>query len=196
MKAPFVTTFLLFFIFSHTQKDSAYPSIANGLVKDILEKHFSIEKIYVANDLDSFSIAEIKRSIGNGRFIKTIRFEDNHTAVDSLILNAEEIAFIGHKLKDQGKSWLSNSFENVVLVPQDTVDHIFYKVTDPWKYLHNNYGYRLYTLSNPIFLRNNSLCLFYWSYVCDPLCGHGVLSFYKRESGKWKYYWRLLTWDN
>lgn len=45
-----------------------------------------------------------------------------------------------------------------------------------------------YYFSDPIFLRNNKYCFFYWHYSCGITCGSGSLILYKKVRGKWRFF--------
>ncbi|GCC50951.1 hypothetical protein SanaruYs_11700 [Chryseotalea sanaruensis] len=76
----------------------------------------------------------------------------------------------------------------IKLIPKkeiDSLDREFAKLPIDFS---KTYGYySLYSLRKPIFLRDNSLCVFYYNYRCGDLCGAMEFAIYKRdESTKWK----------
>jgi hypothetical protein len=76
----------------------------------------------------------------------------------------------------------------IKLIPKkevDSLDQVFSKLPIDFR---KTYGYySLYSLRKPIFLRDNSLCVFYYNYRCGDLCGAMEFAIYKRdESTNWK----------
>ena len=54
----------------------------------------------------------------------------------------------------------------------------------------------LYTMTRPIFLRNNLLCIFEYSYHCGRLCAYGKSAVYRRVDGKWQTYRIVYEWKS
>jgi hypothetical protein len=177
--------FLSYCLSLYGQQSTTCPEESKEFIQDVLGKYFDIEKMLVTDALDSFSVATIKEKLGDGRFRKEIIFEDKTSRVDTLVLSPDELAFIGQELKNQQHDWLTSCFPTTRLISKHSADSIY-----------STSIYRLHSISRPIFLRNNSLCLFYSDYACGPLCGGGSLSFYKKENGKWRHYWGLSLWHS
>ena len=53
---------------------------------------------------------------------------------------------------------------------------------------------RLYSFSRPVFIRNQTLCIFCSGYSCGPRCGYGEVSVFRKISGKWSRWFKLTTW--
>lgn len=70
------------------------------------------------------------------------------------------------------------------IVPVDSLrkQHRF----DFWEQYSKLYKSAYYTVSNPIFFRNNKYCLIEYGYSCGPLCGENNLVIYKKIKGRWK----------
>ncbi|MHA4895727.1 hypothetical protein ACXZ1K_13320 [Pedobacter sp. PWIIR3] len=64
------------------------------------------------------------------------------------------------------------------------------------KYAQKNTRSQTYTICKPIFLRNNSLCVFEYGYYCGNRCGEGSLAFYYKIDGKWKEWMVLVKWES
>lgn len=60
----------------------------------------------------------------------------------------------------------------------------------------NEKSIREYSITKPIFLRKGKYCLFYYSYVCGPLCGQGIFAIYKKTNGKWERWIVLTEWNS
>lgn len=60
----------------------------------------------------------------------------------------------------------------------------------------NKFEYNIkYEIVPPLLLKAGAYCLFSYEYHCGALCGHGHTAVYKKEGGKWKYWWTLVLWD-
>ena len=58
------------------------------------------------------------------------------------------------------------------------------------------FGNGIVDMSYPCFLRNNTICLFYWGLHCGMTCGHGTLSVYVKRDGRWKEFTSLYSFDS
>jgi hypothetical protein len=193
MKLLCLTALVFCQFYSHSQETATCSELTRQFLQDILGNRFKENTLFVKEELDSFTVSEIKKTVGDGRFERKVTY-DGHIRTDSLILTPKELARVKKQLKNQQQSWLTGCLQNVKLIPKDTISYVFKNMGKGWDYFHKTYGDRLYRISTPIFLRKNSICLFYWSYGCGPLCGQGTLALYKKENGKWVHYWSLLDW--
>jgi hypothetical protein len=134
----------------------------------------------------------------------------NSKSVDSYILpgtragksgkfgfTKREKQYINNEIKQMGSlCWQPGLLDSSRLIKTDTVTKIFKggNLFAGWSYFRNNYGHDLYSFSKPIFLRNNTICLFYFGSSCGHLCGGGGLYIYVRENGVWKMKYPVYTW--
>lgn len=54
----------------------------------------------------------------------------------------------------------------------------------------------LFTISKPVFLRNNSICIFEYFYECGNRCGYGKSAVYQRVEGKWQTLMIVYEWHS
>ncbi|TCC88170.1 hypothetical protein EZ428_20835 [Pedobacter frigiditerrae] len=105
---------------------------------------------------------------------------------DTLTFTKSEINYI---LKEQSlkpiKKWTKDLLPNSKIIAQDSINNIFKDRTKGWNYFYKNIGQSFETFSNPIFVRNNTYCIFYKSNSCGWLCAGGNLSVYKKEGNNW-----------
>lgn len=121
--------------------------------------------------IDDYTFGELKAKLESDTFSKKI-IEKGKTRVEQFVLKPSERRLIDSIYSSaSNSSWLYNNQTNESINSEKT-----------------------YTLSKPIFLRNGSVCLFYYSYFCGPLCGQGNLSLYKKEKGKWVRWISLYDW--
>jgi hypothetical protein len=104
---------------------------------------------------------------------------------DTGLYTKEELSFIKGKKFPSISKWAEELFRNVKLVSNDTIEAIFKDRSKGWAYYYKHFGHGFSTFSVPIFLRNDSYCLFYSDYHCGGLCGRGTLTLYRKENNKW-----------
>ena len=107
---------------------------------------------------------------------------------DTITFSKGEIIELEKQIKaPRIKKWSNSLLKHGKLVEHDTIKNIFSDFkTKHWPYFRKNYGTSFNTYSNPIFLRNYTLCLFYSSNSCGGLCGEGYIKLYKKTNGKWE----------
>ena len=111
---------------------------------------------------------------------------------DTANFSKEDIQELKAKVPNTIQQWTKVHFPKATLISYDTFKAIFKDSYKGWTYFSLHYGTRLYTISKPIFLKNNTYCLFYHGYTCGILCGSGKISLYKLELNKWievRSYW-------
>lgn len=104
---------------------------------------------------------------------------------DTTTYTKEELSFIKDKEYPLLTKWAKESFGNTNLVSSDTINPIFEDNSKWWTYFNKHIGRSFNTFSTPIFLRNDTYCLFYSSHHCGGLCGGGNLALYKKQNNKW-----------
>jgi hypothetical protein len=112
-----------------------------------------------------------------------------------LILTKKEkkdILFHLNKLKHL--SWKDQFIPGLKLISRDTVDYYLKDRIYGWQRMHDKGISGYYSFSNPIFLRNETFCIFQYDYSCGSLCGQGKIMVYRKENGRWKPYLNLGNW--
>ena len=118
----------------------------------------------------------------------------NSVLADTAIFTKEELNFIKNKEFVSISKWTKEMFPNIKIISSDTLATIFASDSDGWNYFYKNIGEGFCTFSIPIFLRNNTYCLFYFDEHCGSLCGGGSLDLYKKENGKWVIIKSYCSW--
>jgi hypothetical protein len=114
---------------------------------------------------------------------------------DRLVLTKEERSYIQHQLGMQfDVVWADHLFENAQKITKATVDSIFSDRNRGWTYFDEHYGPKLYSFSNPIFIRDHSLCIFYSGYSCGHRCGEGKLMILRKKNATWVSWMELYRW--
>lgn len=132
------------------------------------------------------------------------KYRDNHKTasekgkpmIDTLILSQNEVLFIQNELSKMAVyKWPEHIINGAELIPTEKVNKIFAdNIFKGWAFLKAKHIDRLYSFAPPIFLRNDTYCLFYYGYGCGDLCGEGEFALYKREKGKWVKIMSLSSW--
>jgi len=104
---------------------------------------------------------------------------------DSAFYTKAELDFIMKSIKTSSIKWSNGLLGSVNVISKDTIDAIFKDKSKGWNYFYKHFGQSYYIFSLPIFLRNDTLCLFYSSTHCGYECGDGHFKLYEKEYGKW-----------
>jgi len=107
----------------------------------------------------------------------------------------ERIFVISSSNKSYIKQWRKDFFDDVTIIPSDTIKLIFGKDPfDDWNYFYEHYGSSFNSFSAPIFFRDYTFCLFYSDNSCGMLCGTGNLSLFQRKNNEWKLVKTYCEW--
>ena len=126
----------------------------------------------------NFILADKPFSFKYSNCIESILSDTNFYTKDELIV-------IKNRKYSSLTKWTNEFFKNTRLVSSDTIEAILETKSRGWEYFHNNIGYGFSRFSIPIFLRNDTYCLFYADHNCVARCGEGGLTLYKKEKGEW-----------
>lgn len=106
--------------------------------------------------------------------------------IRQLILTKNEKKYLLKKVDEQqGFVWPDNLFQNVRKDSSDkkNLTSNFKKFFQP-----------IYNFSKPIFIRNDSICIFYYGYYCGGECGQGSVEIYHKIDGKWTNWISMIQW--
>lgn len=104
--------------------------------------------------------------------------------MDSSTFSNDELTFIKDKQYPTLSKWTKELFTTIKIISEDTLNSIFKDNSKWWNFFHKNVGQSFNTFSVPIFLRNDTYCLFYSDNHCGGECGDGRLILYKKERNK------------
>ncbi len=118
------------------------------------------------------------------------------TPKEYIVLSKQEKVYIFKCLQEQKtKAWPDNLFPKSRLILYDTITAIFKDRRRGWPYFNNHFARSgFHSFTQPIFLRNNSLCIFYSDYSCGGLCGSGEFAVYRKQNGVWIKIISLYSW--
>ncbi len=112
---------------------------------------------------------------------------------NKVALSSNERAYINKELeKMKFQTWPKKIFKNSILINSDTISAIFKKPLiaqfDFFSKYSNGYSF----FSRPIFIRNNTLCIFYCGYNCSNLCFDDQLFILRKEGEGWVEFISLI----
>jgi hypothetical protein len=147
-------------------------------------------------------IKEVKsQEVSDTNFIladKPFSFENSdclsYLLTDAGTYTKEELSIIKDKKFPSLVKWTKESFGSTKLVSSDTINAIFKDHSKWWTYFNKHIGRSFNTFSVPIFLRNDTYCLFYSDHHCGGLCGEGKLILYKKQNNKWTVLKSYCNW--
>ena len=117
------------------------------------------------------------------------------------VITKEERTYINKELDAmRAFVWEKDLIDSSMLVKGRVLNKIFSnkkrKLPKSWGYFHTHYGDGYFFFSKPIFIRNNTYCIFRSAYYCDwSLCGNGYIDIYKNINGKWVAWYPLKAWQ-
>lgn len=115
---------------------------------------------------------------------------------DTITLTKDEKKYVVNQSKNHNlKKWTNNLVPNARIISSTAIKNIFkVKSSTNWKVFKEKYGKDLYSLSAPIFFRNDTYCIIYYNKSCGNLCGYGGYIIYKKTNNKWRSFKNYCTW--
>jgi len=161
-------------------------------INSVLDTQFFHAKSFYTDSISKSQIAGIKTQLNRDTI-----FDNNWltSEIKFIILSKEEKKYINSELdKFKDFTWRQGLVPQFKIIRTDTVNAIFNDRRRGWAYFHTKYGLYIHNFTKPIFLRNNTVCIFYKQYTCDYLCGFGTLDIYILKGGKWVVECQVSSW--
>lgn len=156
------------------------------------------KKLIIAEMADSSMYTDIREKLKTKYLYKRQTYSKGKKAViDTFQLTTEELNYADSFLRAQSNTvWTEEFINNAIFVPKKKVDELFSgQSKDDDFYLLKTYGdSRIFFLSKPVFLRNDTICIFEKDMDCGFLCGGGDLTIYRKENDRWIRYRILFGW--
>ena len=178
-----IRTFIFFIaLFSSysimAQKDDEAVKFLNDYIKSKTKnKIIYTEKIWPSN------LNDIKRALGKTKIQLRENNPDNIKTIlpEKIIFTEKEMKYVSEEIeKNNNNGWVKNKVVDAQFIARDTIE----------SYLSKKSSFYIYhSFSKPIFLRNNSICIFYF----DETEG-GKLATFVKVNGSWKYFAELYSW--
>jgi len=211
-----------------TDKNINYQDSVDRWARAFMHEALKKNKVfygYYKDSVDYVDSAGVKtrmlKSVATSLLVKqmpVIKGRITEIIVDSLVLTDAEINYANDEIeKMRNYTWKSNLLPNSKLLSADSLSALQKR----WDDLRNKPLTGLskeerekwlrsliekskkefvafHKLSVPIFLRNDTYCLFYHGEDCintiDWGCGSGNFMVYKKVNGKWVYWGRIFSW--
>ena len=104
----------------------------------------------------------------------------------SMNFTRRELKEIDQLLSDHSKIlWPDNYFPNSFRMPYDSIQSFTNYLASPDFLKHSNYKY-YYLFSQPVYIRNKSVGIFYVAEMINHSAGHALVFIYVKEYGEWK----------
>ena len=140
-------------------------------------------------------ISEIKESLNGDTVYNKVGVIGKDDKLNGLVLSKKERKFVDRKIEELRKQSLPDRLlPNARRISQDTIDYYLADRGYGWYKLYEKKIHGYYSLTKPIFLRKNTICIFTYGYSCGYLCGNGGTSVYRLEKGEWKEWIFLSYW--
>ncbi len=172
---------------------NGYSQTQNSI--SFIQKHFGVNtKLVYMDRLDIYHVNNIKGALSKDTLCGTLGI--TYESPKILILSPQERTYIDQALaKLASTRWDSSLFKYGKLISKDEVKAIFTdRKQQGWQYFKQHYGTELHEFSSPIFIRDNTLCVFYSGHSCDYECGEGALAIFKKEKEDWVLWMTLYVW--
>ncbi len=175
MRTLFSTILLLFSTLSYTQDDT---TTLNFLSQFIIRK-YDTSSIYYTDKVDAGMYEYMMKKVLIRRKIKDI----GNLNRDKLILTTQEVAYLNQQLSSaKERTWKENLFINSERISSDST----------LSFLLRNRKSHLYLFTQPAFIRNNTIALFYVVHLCcGGIYGPVDLSFYRKNGNQWERWLRV-----
>ena len=170
--------------FSVSGQDIPNPT---AIIESIIRaKQDTANIFYYDSVATSYRVDDIKTNLAKKTF--KCLWKDS-TANNSISLTKAEQKYIFNQLDSlHNLVWTANLFTNSTRVSHDSLGTIVFNEIEKANRLvwTAKSGKQIWEFTNPIFLRQNSICLLFTLYICGGECGRDELCFYKNINGNWK----------
>jgi hypothetical protein len=179
-----------YFIERHTPSGSAARALGGeDFVKKSKEGYKApkmLAKEYIGDD----TMRKLVEAVSNGIF-------QQYGDADTLMLTESERQTVIDGLTSLKEKKLDSTFYKTVNVISDDSLKVLLPDEDfaSWqKFREANENACIYSFTRPVFLRNNTICFFYYSERCGDLCCEGNFQVYRKTANGWEPYLTLYSW--
>ncbi len=182
---------LLFPILAITNVYAQYRNESKLFLEDYFSKYTNSRIIY--SNMDKSLVKNLEEYIIERN--NALSRENDSSSQNNTIFTPNEIDIIVEQLNEKiNRNSIKVRNIKYKYIKPKRLDKIFSNKDKGWKYYNLKYGTYLNYYSNPIFLRQGTLCLFYSGSLCGTFCGSGGFSLYSKENGEWKHKEMIYFW--
>ncbi len=179
----YLILFCCLFIVSNSYSQSTKNSIK------FLQEFFADKLPIVYSDtIHQYDLKYLKEAIVKDTLYNNFFFGQNN-AGRQLILTKDEKKYLLEKIDEQQDFiWPNNLFQNsqkIDLEEKNSNSNLKKKLKK---------FQSIYNFSKPVFIRNNSICIFYYGYYCGGECGQGSIEIYRKINSKWTKWITMVQW--
>ncbi len=132
--------------------------------------------------IGQFSLKYLKEAILKDTLYNDFFFKKNNPEQQLILTDHERKYVLQEIAKQTGSVWPENLFPNSSRREYAKVMGVAVG------------GPRIYSFSQPIFIRENSVCICYYAYYCGMECGQGAVEVYHKIDLKWKRWITMTLW--
>lgn len=170
-----VIVFAMLFLFFATSLEAKKSRLGFILPKDSLSVPLKEKIISFIKQIHQTELADTNFILIHEPYILDNIYCLQELFSDSSFYTKEDFDFIKEKIKSSSFVWTSDMFHSVRIMSKNATNEFFKD--------RRRKGY--YSFSVPIFLIDDTYCLFYSDYHCGYDCGEGHFKLYRNEKGKW-----------
>jgi len=169
----------------------------NSFFQDFISALQITTPVLYTDKMPEFELGDRIKAIDKDKILgwNRNRIQEANRGRDSLVLTPEERRYIVQQVGQQnGKRWQEGNIQGAKLIPWDSIQVSFKTARNDWNKFHGNYGKEYYRFSAPMFLRGESLCLFYYEQYCGYDCANAEFSVFRRTKGRWELAFTFWGW--
>jgi hypothetical protein len=159
-----------------------------------LHENDKCKKFLYSNKVDSYTlnIVEIAFQENTTHFKYAVSLDT--TSAERIIFDSTERSFIRKEIKLLSTfEWADKLFQNSQVIDVLKIDSIQHSIKDNKLDTIFRFCFTIYTFSKPIFLRNNTVCIFYVGKVNFAI-KEGEFWIYKKIKSKWIKFSPVYRW--
>jgi hypothetical protein len=166
-----------------------FDSTSIAVIKNIIEDKQDTAKIYYVDSIIYFKkVKDFTRMLSKGKFSWNFDGRNNR---EIEITNGEKKQILEELKRLKHQIWGTNLFPNSIRIPADSFMRNAISINSSHASAKNRIYKYAWQFCKPIFLRNNSIAIVQYIYLCGQQCGEEEVSFYKNIDGHWKRWIRV-----
>jgi len=112
---------------------------------------------------------------------------DEETQQNKLVLTADDKKLLKKQFNNPSSGyWVNDLVTNSKSIRNDSLSRILFDKEKGWAFFHREFGKAYFQISDPIFIRNNSLAFVTLIQMQGNSAGYKLLYVYKKQGQTWK----------